>query len=256
MSLFRFIIFILISTVLVGCSKTSKNYTSQKTKLIFLTEEYAPLNFTEKGEVKGMAVDIVKAICEELNIKPDIKVQLWKEAYHTALNTPNVILFSTVKIKERENKFYWLKPSIMKYTEYFYEKKGRNLFINKLEDAKKYKIGTTTRFSSEQYLKAEGFTNLSSFPTQEETLKALIDGTVDLVALASFREEFLAKKLGYSLSDILPAYKIRTAHLYIAISKETSEEIVKEWQNAFNEIRENKTYYKIYKKWLFSHTMF
>ena len=247
-------VIVLISFLFTACSKKTVANESQKTKLLFLTEEYAPMNFSKKGKAKGMAVDVVNAICKELGIKSEIKVQIWKEAYHTALNTSNVILFSTTKINLREDKFYWLKPSIMKYKEYFYEKRGRNITMKKLEDAKRYKIGTTTEFSSEQYLESKGFTNLVSFSTQEETMQALIDGTVDLVVFASFRAEVLTKYFDYSISDILPVYKIRDAHLYITISKGTSEKIVREWQDAFDTIREDKTYFKIYKKWFFSHS--
>jgi polar amino acid transport system substrate-binding protein len=256
MNIFRFIILILLSFLLPACTQQPTGQASQKADLIFLTEDYAPLNFSKNGIPTGMSVEVIDAIGNVLKIKPDIKVQLWKNAYKTALNTPNVILFSTVKTTQRENKFYWLKPSLMKFKEYFYEKNDRNIYINKLEDAKKYKIGTTTDFSSEENLKAEGFKNIVSFPTQAETMQALIDGKVDLAVFETFRAEILIKKLGHSLSDVIPTYKIRTAHLYIAISKGTPQNIVDEWQKAFNLIRKNKTYYKIYKKWLFSHTMF
>ena len=255
MKLFRYSLFCLISAILIGCTETPTGKATQKTKLQFLTEEYAPLNFSGKNEPVGMAVDIVNSIGSILNIKPEIKVQLWKDSYHTALTTPNVILFSAVKIKQRENELHWLKPSIMKFEEYFYKKNGRDdIEITKPEDLRKYKIGTTTDFSSEEYLKEKGYKNLTSYSTQEEAVKALMNDKVDLIPLATFRAEILIKKLDYSISSILPAYKNRNGHLYIAISKGTSKDVVNEWQAALDKIRENKTYYKIYTKWFFNHT--
>ena len=77
---------------------------------------------------------------------------------------------------------------------------------------------------------------------------------VDLIPLATFRAEILIKKLDYSISSILPVYKNRNGHLYIAISKGTSKDVINEWQAAFDKIRENKTYYKIYTKWFLNYT--
>ena len=172
MKLFRYTLLFLILAILIGCTKTPTGKVTQKTKLQFLTEEYAPLNFSEKNEPAGMAVDIVNAIGTILNIKPEIKVQLWKDSYHTALTTPNVILFSAVKIKQRENKFHWLKPSIMKFEEYFYKKNGRDdIKITITEDIRKYKIGTTADFSSEEYLKEKGFETLQAIPHRKKQLK-------------------------------------------------------------------------------------
>ena len=81
--------------------------------------------------------------------------------------------------------------------------------MHKIEDAKKYTVGTTADYYSEEYLKDHGFKKLKSFETQEETFKALMDGKVDLITTTTFRKEYLTRKLGYSESDILPVLKNR-----------------------------------------------
>ena len=67
-----------------------------------------------------MAVDVVEAIAEELGLpEPDIKIQLWAKTYETALKEPNIIIFSITRTPLREDKFYWLNPSVMKFEEFF-----------------------------------------------------------------------------------------------------------------------------------------
>ncbi len=241
---------------LTACDGEQNTYKhSLKTKFQYLSEEYAPLNYLKNGKPEGMAVDVIEAIAEELEIPaPDIKIQLWSETYETALSEPNVIIFSITRTPQREDKFYWLSPSVMRFEEFFYEKRGSEIQINSMDDAKKYTIGVTEGYYSYDNLKALDFKNLKVYKTQEGAVYALMNGEIDLIDCAEFRAEFLAKKLGYSISDILPVFKVADRRLYIAISKGTSQKAVKEWKKAFKEIRLNKTYYKIYKKWFMSHS--
>lgn len=251
-----FIIITFILLIMSGCKKAPSGEASRKADLIFLTEEYAPLNFSSKDKIQGMTVDVVKAICRILKIKPEIKIKSWGETYEKALKTPNVVVFSIDRTQSREDKFYWIEPSVAKLKVYFYERKDSEIEINRLKEAKRYKIGTTKDFFSEEFLKNKGFKNLRSFANQEKTLNALINGEVDLAVFSSLRLEHLVDKAGLSVSDLLPVYKIKNGHFYIAISRGTSKKVVEEWQKAFDLIRQNRTYYKIYKKWFLSHKIY
>ena len=114
--------FLFLSLLLFGCSKSPDGDNSQKTKLLFVTENYAPLNYSYGGKPTGMAVDVINAMGKVLGVTPEIKVMLWKDAYEKALTEPNVVLFSVTKIKSRADKFNWLEPSLIKFNRKFLRK--------------------------------------------------------------------------------------------------------------------------------------
>ena len=246
---------IILLLLITGCSNEPTNTASQKIKFSFLSEQNPPMSFLKRGRPVGMAVDIVKAIAKELHIKTNIKIQVWEKAYTTALNNPDVILFPAVKNKKREKHFYWIGP-IMGFHNYFYCRNDNIIKIDSLNDAKKYKIATVKGFSSEENLIEKGFNNIISYSTPKEALNALMDGKVQLVVSDDLSSEMQILDIGHSADDILPIYEIDESDLYIAISKGTSKVIVREWEDAFSEIKRGGTYVDIYKKWLMSNNLF
>ena len=241
--------------VLSACSKQPKYENSKKVKFTFLAEPYAPLTYLKNGKPTGMAVDVIQAIAEEIGIGANVKIQSWDKSYSEAVKNPNTILLTAVRLPERESLFYWLEPPVMTFSDYFFKKRGSDIKINHIIDAKKYKLGVTKGYYNLRVLQRAGFKNLVINSTPERTMRALLDGEVDLVCCADFRAEILMKKLGHSISSVLPVCKFDQRESYIVISKKTSEDLAKEWQQAFDRIRKNKTYYKIYKKWFMSHTL-
>ena len=209
------------------------------------------MSFFIRGKPAGMAVDVVNALSEQLNVKPDIKIQQWDKSYTTALHNPNVFLFPTTRTKQREAHFYWLGP-IMHFSHYLYARKDSRIKIKNLNDAKKYKIATIKGFPSEEFLISKGFKNLLRCEAPIEAVKALMDNKAQLATVDNIGIEILLHKLRHPLSDIMHVYKTDDGNLYIAISKGTPKEIVKEWQDAMKTIKRNRTYFKIYKKWFMS----
>ena len=234
-----------------SCTKAPTGEASKKAKLQFLSEQNPPMSFLIRGKPSGMAVDIVYALAKQLNIKPDIKIQLWKKSYYTALHEPNVFLFPTTRTKKRENSFYWLGP-IMDFRHYLYAKKQSKIKIRNLNDAKKYTIATVMDFSSEEFLIKNGFKNLYRCTSQLEAMKALMENKAQLAIISNISMEVLLYKLKLSVSDMIPTYKTDDSKLYIAISKGTPKSVVQEWQDALKIIKRNRTYYKIYRKWFMS----
>ncbi|MFT5675637.1 MAG: polar amino acid transport system substrate-binding protein [Paraglaciecola sp.] len=246
---------LLMPVLLCGCTESPSGEATKKVQLIFLSENWPPMSYPDDGKPTGMAVDVTRAIANELGVQADVKIQLWEDTYQTAIKTPNVVVTAMNRTPQREDHFNWIQPPLKRYKEYFYKKRGSNITINNFNDAKKYKIGTITDFAADQQLKALGFENIISYPTPEDAMSALVKGEVQLSIFGDFISEYIIKEIGYSVSDVLPVYKAFDRELYIVISKGTSAEVVSEWEQAFKVIRKNKTYYKIYEKWFLSHTL-
>ena len=52
--------------------------------LVAYTEEWAPYNFSEKGVVRGIATDILRAACSAEKLDCDIHMMPWARAYKSA----------------------------------------------------------------------------------------------------------------------------------------------------------------------------
>lgn len=89
--MFRSILFLFAS--LLAAVAIAK---SDLQSITYLTEEYPPYNFTENGELHGIAVDLLVAATARATqpvAKEDISVQPWARAYRTVLINKDTVLF-------------------------------------------------------------------------------------------------------------------------------------------------------------------
>ncbi|WP_337993189.1 substrate-binding periplasmic protein [Thalassomonas actiniarum] len=74
-----------------------------------VTENFPPYNYqTDKGELAGVMNHIVQELLKRLEGKQNIEVLPWARAYKIALEQPNTLIYSMVKVPIREDKFHWL----------------------------------------------------------------------------------------------------------------------------------------------------
>ncbi len=218
--------------------------------LQIFTEDYPPLTFEENGKVSGFGTEVVQEILTRLDIPDNIRISSWENGYNLCLNTPNFVLFTMKRTPLRENLFNWIGPIGSNRT-IFYAKKGSEIKINSMEDAKKVgKIATCSAWFSEQDLKNAGFTNLVSSPDPNENVRQLVEGEVDLSIFTDITIPAIAKQVGYSIDDLEPVYTVSSGDFYIAISKGSQEYVIDEWQQVFLEIYQDGTLEKLYKEWL------
>ncbi|NPU84503.1 MAG: transporter substrate-binding domain-containing protein [Syntrophaceae bacterium] len=218
--------------------------------LQMLTEEYPPVTFMKEGKVAGFVTDVVREIAARQGIRDDIRLTSWDEAYKTALNRPNVVLFSTERTEKREQLFRWVGP-VGKNSAIFYAKKGSGIRIDSLDDARKIAaIATTTDWFTEQNLKNKGFTNLKSSPLPVTNVRQLMKGEVQLAVFTDITVPEIVKNAGYAMSDLEPVFTVSSTYFYIAISRGTPEETVRIWQTTLAGLKADGTFEKIYRRYL------
>lgn len=230
-----FLIFILFITCFLKC---------QEIKLI--TEDLPPLNYLDKGELKGPSIQIIKEIQKKLNLDIDIKVLPWARAYRIASVNPNIGLFSTTKTKERDKIFKWVGPLAEKKF-VFFAKKNSNITIKNIEDAKTIgRIGVVLEDVSEQDLTARGFTNLDAVSTPALNPRKLLKNRISLWYTSSITGKNNCENAGIPYEKFKIVYTVKTSKLYLAFSKKTSDKIVKKWQKAYDSLYNNGIINKIY----------
>ncbi len=224
--------------------------------LQIVTEEYPPYNYTENGKVTGLSTEIVEAVLKETGLKGEIKVFPWARAYDMAQKDANTLIYSIGRIPDRENLFKWVGV-IAPYDVYIFALKERkDIVINSLDDAKKYRLATTIDDAREKYLKKNGFVvgqNIDSGTGNDVNLKKLMAKRVDLWPIAELVAFQLVKNEGKNPDNILKkAFHIKDLSsdgLYMAFSKATPDETVKKFQVGLEKVKANGTFAKIMKKY-------
>ena len=229
----------------------SCGFAQSQDDLRLLTEDYPPLNYIEDGQIKGPSVDIVKEIQKRLNINTKINVYPWARGYMMLEKKDNVALFTTVRTAQRENLFKWVGPIAPEEKFAFFAQKGSGIKLSNLNDAKKYQIGSQRGGVNEQFLKNEGFTHVQVVTDPMQNFKKLISGRFDLWYAGFDIVKVISKKKNVELEALYVASSVKS---YIAFSKSTSEEVIKSWQNALDELYKNGTIHKIYSEHNLSYT--
>jgi polar amino acid transport system substrate-binding protein len=218
--------------------------------LKILTEESPPLNFIKDGEITGLATEVVQELSKRTGTGGNIRLVAWQEGYQALSEQPDVALYSTVMTAERKPLFQWVGPLAVLDTN-LYALKGSGIAIANLDDARKVdRIATVAKYYSDQILAKEGFTNTQSYPNREATVRALLDGNVQLLASSNLGMPAALKKMGGSMDDVESAFTLSTDLFYIAFSKGTSPQLVARWQGALDEMKRDGSFARIYARWL------
>ncbi|GBC63940.1 amino acid ABC transporter substrate-binding pro tein [Desulfonema ishimotonii] len=218
--------------------------------LTILTEEWPPVSFSAPDGPAGLGVDVVREILRRVKREDNIAVVPWARGWKMVTEYPNVILFTMTRTPEREKLVTMIGPVAIG-TINFYAKKGSGIRIKTLADAKKVNsIGVSRAAVEEQILTKEGFTNLEATHNPLFSAKKLMKGRIDIWCNANLVAGKILEEAGYSLNDVENVHTLRENHLYIAMSKGTSGDVIVKWLDALTKMKKDGTFTRIYNRWL------
>jgi polar amino acid transport system substrate-binding protein len=209
--------------------------------LLFVTEDYPPYNYLINGSPEGISVDLLRAMSDKLNVTSvdqRIRVMPWATSYQIALKYNNTVLFSTVRLPERENQFKWVGP-IGTSQKVIFAKKDRVINISSPTDLQQYRIGYVNEDAAQAQLKALGIPDKNIIPFSN--LSYLINGAqedkIDLWCFGDLAGRYFARKVIGDANAFTPVYTLDTYDLYYAFNKDTPNSTVKSFQDALDIIR-------------------
>ncbi len=208
--------------------------------LKFITEEYPPYNYTENGEPKGIAVDLLLNATKAAGspvLKSDIEVTAWARGYNMALSGPNVVLFSTTRTEERENLFKWVGP-IAEIRIVLIAKKSSGI---KISDPKQINqtVGVVREDVGDQLVKAaeipDNMVNRTTKP--EGVAKMLISDRVKMWAYPEVTAFSFLEAAGENPDDYEVVHVLKSSHLYFAFSKDVSDAMTQKLQSGIDSLK-------------------
>jgi ABC-type amino acid transport substrate-binding protein len=234
----------LLLCIFVGQTSATEAGGNDKAMRI-LTEDSGPGNTLKNGKAAGYNVELVREILKRVNHIDNIQVLPWARAYMMLQTQANIVLFSTTRTPERESLFKWVGPtSVNNWV--MYKRKDSNLHISSLEDAKKvHYIGVYRDDVRHKFLLDEGFTNLSPMNLDHQNLSKLKYKRIDLWMSSNVTFYGETETDPTVLAEFEEALVVKRNYLYIAMSLNTPDEVVKKWQNALHQIKKDGTYKRI-----------
>ncbi|MCI0917745.1 ABC transporter substrate-binding protein [Pseudomonas stutzeri] len=210
-------------------------------KVVLLTENFPPFNmaadgknYAAEGNISGINADIVREMFKRAGIAYSMTLRFpWERIYNQVLEQPDQGLFSTTYTPEREPLFKWVGP-LASTGWVLLAPPGSSLRLSSLEQAQPYRIGAYKNDAVSQHLESKGLEPINSLRDQENVGK-LLKGRIDLWATTDPVGPYLAKQEG--VSGLTTVLRFNDAQLFLALNKQTPDEVVARLQKALNEMK-------------------
>lgn len=225
-------------------------------QLTLLTENFPPYNFAVDGknfaredDLKGIAVDMVREMCRRAGIPYSLTLRFpWERIYGTALNQADHGVFVTARLPEREALFKWVGP-IGPDDWVLLGRPDSHLQVRSLDDARKQqlKIGAYKGDAIADSLVQQGFTPELALRDQEN-VQRLLKGQIDVWATGDPAGRYLARQ--EDVSGLKTLLRFNSGELFLALNKQTPDEVVQKLQKALDEMRQTGEVQNIFNRYL------
>lgn len=210
--------------------------------LTYLTEDYAPSNYLQDGELKGIAVEVLRAVWKQMGVPPQpIQVINWARGFQEVETTPDTVLFAMTRRPDRENKFLWVGP-IYKSTFVLYSRAGWRIPLATVRDAAAYRIGVLREDIGEKFLLEAGIplAHLERVAHVRQLTQMLDAGHIDLVCLpAETMQTYGGMRYG-DPAGYTPELVAFPTVLYFAFNKATPPGLVARFQEALTRVESER----------------
>ncbi len=195
------------------------------------TEQYAPFNFDSNGEILGLGADQVREIMRRSGIDYDMELLPWSRAIGLARERTMTCVFTTAHTVDRDPHFKWVEPLLVERT-LLIRAAGSGVEASSVAEATAYRTGTQTGDYTVELLRNAGFTEIDLARDLDLTLKKLLSGRVDLMAVSESFVHRLQSE-GVPIEEVAVLFE---QVFSIACSPKTPDSVVERMQEALTSI--------------------
>lgn len=232
----------------INAAVPSSSLASSKVQIITVIEPPASY-INSHGELSGYATDLVRSLQRQVKDDTDIQIMPESRALLTATRAPNVLLFGFSRTLDREQKYHWIMPLLRKrWVIYVY--KNNPLQLKHLDELRSLEsIGVVRGDVREEWLKAQGFTNLQSSASHAQNLARLKTGRLQAIAYEPQGMQYLLKEMGLPLDEFRPALHFHSSEVWLMMSRQSPTHQVLRWQLAAEQLKLNGQQQIITERW-------
>ena len=247
---------VFLVAVLAVCWVGSASAADAKKKLRVGTEgAYPPFNLVDKkGQVQGFDIDIAKALCKEMGMDCEFKVQDWDGLIPGLMAKKFDVIIASMSITDERKQKVDFSNKYYQTPARFVAKKGAGITVSK-EGLKGKSVGVQRATIHENFVRDMfgDAVSVKAYATQDEANMDLVAGRVDLVIADAtvLLGGFINTDAGKGFEFIGPSYvdkKWFGDGVGIALRKGDNELRLK-LNKAIDTIRANGVYQKINAKY-------
>lgn len=215
-----------------------------------LSEDFPPINYSEQGRPRGLAVELVQEIERRLGQAPAIEFMPWARAFREAQGQRPTALFAMARTPEREALFKWVGPIVTFYSA-LYAPAGGGLRLRELAEARGASTVLVVRgwYTAEQ-LRSEKFANLFEVSDPQQGVRMLLARRAPLFATERISMPAILAGMGLPPDALEVVYSFASTEGYIAFSPGTPDALVQAWQRQLDAMKRDGSFHAIYKRWL------
>jgi len=215
-----------------------------------ISMEFAPYNYTENGQFSGISADIVREILKRIGHPEEITSVPLARAYKMLEENDDIILFSRLRIPDREKLNKWVGP-LAPFRLVLYAKQKSEIKITYIGDAKKIKVGCSRNSGGHRLLLENGFTDIEPLSNGTRNSLKLEKGRIDLWMTSELVGKYGAKANNVDPNQFEVVYEFQPVHsLYIAFSNNISDEVVAKWQKILDDLKAEGIYDNIINEYI------
>lgn len=207
-----------------------------------LTEIFPPYQqYDESSQLTGLSVKLVKRLFKEAEVDYTILVYPWTRANSIAQTKPDTFIFSILKMESRLEQFEWVVPLCHIEVSLFKAKERVDISINRLSDAKAYRIGIEREQANEIYLEQHGFKHdehLIQVSNNKQLRKMIVANRVDLILVSNAYIVALIDRGEGTAMNLTQEYSIKDFEktLYLAANKNTNPVLINKLKRAYSSL--------------------
>jgi len=203
------------------------------------TEEWPPYNYSEGGEIKGIATEVFRTACAIAKLDCEIHMVPWARAYKTASRTPNTVVYTTARKPSREQEFIWVGP-ILPRTTWVYVRPDLENDIHGFSDLAQHQVGVVRDEAAAQDLVAAGVPQsaLVLQSSNADVLRMLVSKSVDAMVDTEISMQWNLRQTSLAPSAVFKRMKLSDeGAYYFALNLDSDPTLATKLQSAVNTLR-------------------
>ncbi|WP_018231553.1 substrate-binding periplasmic protein [Thioalkalivibrio thiocyanodenitrificans] len=247
----------LINRWLAGLVLMTTGFAAGQTQALnglhWITEEFAPYNYSEDGVATGIAVDVLVKVWERLGVArtpADIQVLPWARGYRIAQEQPGTCLFAATVTDARRDLFVFVEPLIDSNVSII-AARGQGLNVDGMEGLTPYRIGVVRDDIGEQSLMEKGFEGTVVRTDSARILMRMLQGArFDAISYNHVTASWVMAQEGIDASLYEPVLTLREGHMGYACHRDTDPALIARLQDALDALLADGTVDAIVQRYL------
>lgn len=232
-----------LATLLAGLGMTAVQAQALE-DIQWLSEEYAPFNYSDDGTPSGISVEILTEMWDRLGLEQDatdIRILPWARGYRIAQDDPTACLFATTVTEPRRELFTFVEPLFDVRIAIIGAGEGAPE-INSIADLESFQIGVVRDDIGEHLLEIAGAESpLVRTDSARIMMRMLRGGRFDLVAYDADVARWTMREEGMDPADYADLLVLDETVMGIACHRDMEESLIAQLQDALDGVIDDGT---------------